>query len=221
MISGGVEFRSSGLQRSELWRFAAWDEGTVALDMQGLVSEMQSSCPRCMAQGSLHLGNLPAPVHPVRFATICYETILPRPEPFASRKPTCAGSPRTLLFYYFTISLLFYYVLFTLLFAIILFYHDHSRLHLGNRPAPVHPGLYYFTILLFYYFTISILLFYYVLFTVDYSTICYYTILPRPEPFASRKPTYAGSPRTLLFYYFTILLFLYFYTTLLLCPIYC
>ena len=90
-----------------------------------------------------------------RLLTIPLFTILPRPQPFASRKPTCAGSPRILLLYYFTI-LLFYY------FTILLFY--------------------YFTILLFYYFT---------------------TILPRPQPFASRKPTCAGPPRILLFYYFT------------------
>ena len=129
--------------------------------MQGLVSEMQRSCPRCMAQGRLHLGNRPAPVHPgfyyftiqyctillctILLLTIPLFTILPRPHPFASRKPTCAGSPRILLFYYF-----------------LLFYHNPSRLHLGNRPAPVHPGFYYFAILLFYYF--STVLFYYVLF---------------------------------------------------------
>ena len=166
--------------------------------------------------------------------TIPLFTILSRPQPFASRKPTCAGSPRILLFYYFTILLLFY--------------HDPSRLHLGNRPAPVHPEFYYSTILLFYYFTIllfyyfTILLFYYYStttpavcisetdlrqFTQDFTillvryctillctnlllTIPLFTILPRPQPFASRKPTCAGSPRILLFYYFTILLFYYF-----------
>ena len=59
--------------------------GTVAVDMQGLVSEMQSSCPRCMAQGRLHLGNRPAPVHPgfyyfaillFQYCTILLRTIL-------------------------------------------------------------------------------------------------------------------------------------------------
>ena len=45
---------------------------------------------------------------------------------------------------------------------LLLFYHDPRRLHLGNRPAPVHPGFYYFAMLLFYYF--STVLFYYVLF---------------------------------------------------------
>ena len=204
-----------------------------------------------------------------RLLTIPLFTILPRPQPFASRKPTCAGSPRILLFYYFTF-LLFYY--FTILlfyyystttpavcisetdlrrstqdFTILLFYfyHEPSRLHLGNRPAPVHPGFYYF-----FHFSISVRYYstmYY--FTVNYSTIYYstttpafciseadllrftqdftilllqyctillctillltfplFTILPRPQPFASRKPTCAGSPRILLFYYFSTIL---------------
>ena len=88
---------------------------------------------------------------------------------------------------------------------LLLFYHDPSRLHLGNRPAPVHPGFYYFTILLlfyhdpsrcisetdlrrftqdftillFCYFTISVLYYstmYY--FTVNYSNIYYSTTTP-------------------------------------------
>ena len=56
----------------------------------------------------------------------------------------------------FTVHLLFYY------FTILLFYYSstvQSRLHLGNRPAPVHGSL---TILLFYYYS-STVLFYYVL----------------------------------------------------------
>ena len=170
--------------------------------------------------------------------TIPLLTILPRPQPFASRKPTCAGSRFT---YYFTI-LLFYYSSTV-----------QSRLHLGNRPAPVHGSL---TILLFYYFTMIPVLYYSTMyyFTVNYSTIYYstttpavcisetdlrrftvhllsyyftilllfqyctilctiflltiplFTILLRPQPFASRKPTCAGSRFT---YYLTILLFYY------------
>ena len=98
--------------------------------------------------------------------------------------------------YYFTVN---YYLLY------LLFYHDPSRLHLGNRPAPVHPGFYYFTISVLYSCTM-----YY--FPVNYSTICYSTttpavcisetdlrrftqhftiLLPRPQPFS----------------YFTILLY--------------
>ena len=115
-------------------------------------------------------------------------TILPRPQPFASRKPTCAGSR-------FCTILLFYYSSTV-----------QSRLNLGNRPAPVHGSL---TILLFYSFTI-LLLFQYctiLLCTILLLTIPLFTILPRPQPFASRKPTCTGSR---LFYYFTILLFYYF-----------
>ena len=167
--------------------------------------------------------------------TIPLFTILPRPQPFASRKPTCAGSPRILLFYYysttapavcisetdlrrftqdFTILLVQYCTILLcniLLLTIpyLLFYHDPSRLHLGNRPAPVHPGFYDFTILLLFYHDPSRLHlgnrpapvqegFYY--FTI---------ILPQPQPFASRKPTCAGSPRILLFYYFSTVLFYY------------
>ena len=133
----------------------------MAVDMQGLVSEMQSSCPRCMAQRRLHLGNRPAPVH---------------------------GSLTILLFYYSSTV--------------------QSRLHLGNRPAPVHGSL---TILLFYYYS-STVLFYYVKCTILLSTIPLFTILPRPQPFASRKPTCAGSRFT---YYFTILLFYYYSSTVL------
>ena len=119
--------------------------------------------------------------------------------PFASRKPTCAGSPRILLFCYFTISVLYYSTTyyFTVNYStILLFYHDPGRLHLGNRPAPVHPGFYYLTILLFQYCTI-------LLCTILLLTIPLFAILPRPQPFASRKPTCAGSPRILLFYYYS------------------
>ena len=51
-----------------------------------------------------------------------------------------------------------------------------------------------FTILLFQYCTI-------LLCTILLLTIPLFAILPRPQPFASRKPTCAGSPRILLFYY--------------------
>ena len=122
--------------------------------------------------------------------TIPLFTILPRPQPFASRKPTCAGSRFT---YYLTI-LLFYYSSTV-----------QSRLHLGNRPAPVHGSL---TILLFYYFTIIPVLYYSTMyyFTVNYSTIDYSTTTPAvciSETDLHRFTVH------LLFYYFTILLFYY------------
>ena len=44
--------------------------------------------------------------------TIPLFTILPRPQPFASRKPTCAGSLTIFLFYYYSHTVLFYYALF-------------------------------------------------------------------------------------------------------------
>ena len=59
-------------------------------------------------------------------------------------------------------------------------------LHLGNRPVPVEPGRFYFTISVLYYSTAT--------FTIHYCTIDYYAILPRPQPFASRKPTCAVQP---------------------------
>ena len=131
----------------------------------------------------MHLGNRPAPVHPG--------------------------------FYYFTIFLFQYctILLCTILLLtipLLLFYHDPSRLHLGNRPAAFQPGFYYFTILLFQYCTI-------LLCTILLLIFPLFTILPRPQPFASRKPTCAGSSRILLFYYFRILLFQY--CTILLCTI--
>ena len=190
-----------------------YEAGTVAVDMQGLVSEMQSSCPRCMAQRRLHLGNRHAPVH---------------------------GSLTILLFYYFTILLfyhftilLFYYSTIPVLYkavcisetdlrrftAHLLFYYvtillfQYCTKPFASR-KPTCAGsrfTYYFTILLFYYFTIyyysSTVLFYDVKCTILLLTIPLFTILPRPQPFASRKPTCAGSR---LFYYFTILLFYYF-----------
>ena len=124
--------------------------------------------------------------------TIPIFTIPPRPQPFASRKPTCAGSPRILLFYYFSI-VLFYYVCTILLLTIPLFaILPRPRPFASRKPTCAGSP----RILLFYYFT---------------------TILPRPPPFASRKPTCAGSPRILIFYYFAILLFQY--CTILLCTI--
>ena len=78
--------------------------------MQGLVSEMQSSCPRCMAQGRLHLGNRPAPVHPGFY----YFTILLL---FYHDPSRCISETdlrrftqdfTILLFCYFTISVLYY-----------------------------------------------------------------------------------------------------------------
>ena len=139
--------------------------------------------------GSLHLENPPVPVGP-RFyhftdLTRNPEKILllfllligfpPRPQQFASRKPTRAGWTQILLFYYFTI-LLFYY------FTILLFYYFTILLF-------YYLLFYYFTILLFYYF--AILLFYY--FTI-------FTNLPRNREFASRKPTCAGWTQILPLY---------------------
>ena len=109
--------------------------------------------------------------------TIPLFTILPRPQPFASRKPTCAGSPRILLFYYYS----------TTAPAVCISETDLRRFTQD------------FTILLVQYCTI-------LLCTILLLTIPLFTILPRPQPFASRKPTCAGSPRILLFYYFTTLL---------------
>ena len=121
--------------------------------------------------------------------TIPLFAILPRPQPFASRKPTCAGSPSILLFYYHDPSRL----------AILLFYSTTtpavciSQTHLYRLYHKVcisETDLRRFT----QHFTI---------------------LLPRPQPFASRKPTFtgctikfasrkptcAGSPSILLFYY--------------------
>ena len=103
--------------------------------------------------------------------------------------------------YYFTVNYSTIYLL---------FYHDPSRLHLGNRPAPVHPGFYYFTILEFYYF--STILFYYVLLqTVNYSTIYYSTTTPAVCISETDLRRFTQD--------FTILLFQY--CTILLCTIYC
>ena len=93
-------------------------KGTVALDMQGWVSEMQSGRPRCMARSSmhlenrtwhgilsqygLHLGNPPVPVEPGFHYLQQYCTV---PSP---------------TIYHFTI---------------LLFYHDPLRLHVGQRPV--------------------------------------------------------------------------------------
>ena len=117
-----------------------------------------------------------------------FTTILPRPQPFASRKPTCAGSPRILLFYYFTTIL------------------PRPQPFASRKPtcagSPKILLFYYFAILLFQYCTI-------LLCTILLLTIPIFTIPPRPQPFASRKPTCAGSPRILLFYYFSIVRFYY------------
>ena len=116
MFKGPIKLARNGLAS----RCPCSSQPSIRGDCGGrLVSEMQSSCPRCMAQGRLHLGNRPAPVHPgfyyftillfqyctillctILLLTIPLFAILPRPQPFASRKPTCAGSPRILLFYY-------------------------------------------------------------------------------------------------------------------------
>ena len=177
-------------------------------------------------QSRLHLGNRPAPVHsslaillfyyfsviPVLYySTMYYFTVNYSTIYYSTTTPAVCISETDLR--RFTVHLLFYY------FTILLFYYSgtvQSRLNLGNRPAPVHGSL---TILLFYYFTI-LLLFQYctiLLCTILLLTIPLFTILPRPQPFASRKPTCAGSRFT---YYFTILL-LFQYCTILLCTNYC
>ena len=90
----------------------------------------------------------------VNYSTIYYSTTTPA---VCISETDLRRFTRILLFYYFTIS--------------VLFYHDPSRLHLGNRPAPVHPGFYCFTILLFQYCTI-------LLCTILLLTILLFTILP-------------------------------------------
>ena len=50
----------------------------------------------------------------------------PRPQQFASRKPTCAGSTQILLFYYFTNLLIL---------------REIGSLHLENPPVPVGPRI--------------------------------------------------------------------------------
>ena len=162
---------------------------------------------------SLHLGNSPVPVEPgiynstisvlyystIYYFTICYftmyfYTILPRPPAVCvSETHLCRLSQEftIVLFYYFSTVLfhylLFHYLLLYYFFFTILYYSttSPSRLRLGNPPVPVEPATYYFTISVLYYSTI-----YYC--TFCYFTIYFYTSLPRPQPFASRKPTCTG-----------------------------
>ena len=86
------------------------------------------------------------------------------------------------MFYCFS-TVLFHYLLFTTLpFAVILFYHDPSRLHLGNPTLHAEQGFYYFTL---YYVAFSVLYhsttFHYLLFYFlrPYYVLLYYsTMIP-------------------------------------------
>ena len=109
---------------------------------------------------------------------------------FASRKPTCAGSRFPYYFYYFTILLLFQYC--TVLLCTILLLTIPLFTISTTTPAVCisETDLRRFTVhLLFYYFTIFTIFTIFIIFTIV------------TKPFASRKPTCAGSR---LFYYFTI-----------------
>ena len=150
--------------------------GTVACDMQGWVSEMQSTRPRCMH--------------------VC----------ISETQPCMLSKDLTILLFYSFSTVLFHYLLcyYLLLYFFLLFYHDPSRLHLGNPTLHVEPGFY---ILLFYYFRTVLLhdlRFYYLL-------LYYFTILPRPQPLASRKPNLACRARIILFCYSTVYYLLLYY----------
>ena len=69
-----------------------------------------------------------------------------------------------------------------------------GRLHLGNRPAPVHPGFYFFTISVLYY---SIM--YYS--TGNYSTIYYSTTTPSVCISETDLRRFTQDFTILLFYY--------------------
>ena len=181
--------------------------------------------------GSLHLANPPVPVGPRLLTTLLnlreiqrkfllLSLLLvgfpPRPQQFASRKPTCAGWTQNL--YYF---------------AILLILREIGSLHLENPPVPVGPRFYYFTdvtrnpekippslftfnrisstasavyiskthlcrldpeftILLFYYFAILLFFYFTILLFYNFTILLFYFFT------------------ILLFYYFTILLFYYF-----------
>ena len=111
--------------------------------------------------------------------------------PFASRKPTCAGSPRILLFYYYSTTTPAVCISetdlrrFTQDFTILLFYYYSTTTPAVASLKPTCAGsprillFYYFAILLFQYCTI-------LLCTILLLTIPIFTILPRPQPFASR-----------------------------------
>ena len=94
--------------------------------------------------GSLHLENPPVPVgprnyrfpdfarNPEKFLPVSLLLIgfPPRPQQFASRKPTCAGPTQILLLYFVTILLIL---------------REIGSLHLENPPVPVGPRNYRFT----------------------------------------------------------------------------
>ena len=90
-------------------------------------------------------------------------------------QPDMSSQDVTMFLFQYCAVPLFTSVLFTtLLFTFILFYHDPSRLHLGNQALHVQPGFYYSTMLLFYYF--STVLFHDLL---CYVTIYFLSICPR------------------------------------------
>ena len=151
-----------------------------------------------------------------RLLTIRLFTILPRPQPFASRKPTCAGSPRILLFYYYSTTTPAVCISETDLrrstqdFTILLFYYSFT-----TTPAvcisetDLRRFAQDFTILLVQYCTIllcTILLLTIPLYLLFYHDPSLLHLGNRPAP------VHQGF-YYLHFFYFTILLFYYYSTT--------
>ena len=137
----------------------------------------------------MHLENPPVTVGPRNYR--CPLSLLligfpPRAQPFASRKPTCAGPTQILLFYHFTILLIL---------------REIGSLHLENPPVPVGPRNCPFPDFARNPEKIPPSLFTFNRISSTGSTVC----ISKTHPCRS-DPDFT----ILLFYYFTILLFYYF-----------